>query len=311
MKRSLLVNVIAFFFIFLFLYTGLAKLMEIKQFKEQLVSSPIVGSMAGLVAWALPIGEILLAIVLFIPIWRLKGLYISAILMILFTIYVVGILLIDSNLSCSCGGIVEELTPKQHLLFNTACIILSGVAILVARRQQFTERFRWFTTSGVLGLFLLMGWTLFTAFTRPATVKTGLEGRLLPSFNLLLPDSSTWLNTATIPAGKPLIFIGFSPTCTHCQKETRDIINHIDQLKGTQIYFVTAYPFKEMKMYYRHFKLAKYPNITMGADTKNYFLPYFKAQMIPYIAIYDSKKRLKQAVMGESDINALVKATLE
>ena len=311
MKRSLLVDAVAFFLIFLFLYTGLVKLMEIKQFKEQLVSSPIVGSMAGVIAWALPIGEILLSIVLFIPIWRIKGLYISAALMILFTLYVIGILLIDSNLSCSCGGIVEELTPKQHLLFNTASIILSVLAILIARRQEFTGRFRWVTTSGVLALFLLMGWTLFTAFTRPATVKTGLEGRLLPSFNLLLPDSSTWLNTANIPAGKPLIFIGFSPTCTHCQKETRDIVDHIDRLKGAQIYFVTSYPFQDMKGYYQYFKLAKYPNITMGADAKNDFLRYFNAQMIPYIAIYDSKKRLKQAVMGEFGITPLVKATFE
>lgn len=311
MKPNLLVNIIAFFFILLFLYTGIAKFMEIKQFKEQMIASPLLGSIAGFVAWALPIGEILLSILLFVPVWRLKGLYISAGLMTLFTGYVIGILLIDSHLSCSCGGIVEELTPKQHLVFNTACIILAVVAILVARRQQFTRTFRWLTTSGTLCLFLLMGWTLFTAFTTPATVKTGLEGRLLPSFNLLLPDSSTYLNTTDIPAGKPLIFVGFSPVCVHCQTETRAIIKNIDRFKDARIYFVTTYPFTDMKVYYQYFKLAAYPNITMGADTKDYFFPYFKAHSIPYFAIYDSKKRLKQAIVGEYDINALAKITLE
>jgi hypothetical protein len=311
MKRSPIVNSIAFFFILLFLYTGVAKLMEINQFKEQMSSSPLLGSMAGFISWALPMGEVLLAILLFIPAWRLKGLYLSAGLMTLFTIYVIALLFIDNHLSCSCGGIVEELSPRQHLLFNSACIILSLVGILVARRQQSTTRFRWMTATGTLSLFLLLGWTLFAAFTAPTTVKTGLEGRLLPSFSLLLPDSTTHLNTADIPTGKPLIFIGFSPICTHCQQETREIISHIDELKGTEIYFVTSFPFKDMKIYYEYFKLSKYPNIKIGVDVKDYFFPYFNSPGVPYVVVYDSKKRLKQAMTGRLGINDIIKTAAE
>lgn len=311
MKRRFLVNSIAFFFIVLFLYTGVAKLMEIHLFKEQMTSSPLLGPFAGAIAWALPIGEIILSIILFIPAWRLKGLYLSGILMILFTVYVAALLFMDSHLSCSCGGIIEELSPQQHLLFNTACVVLSIIGVVVARKQEPTIRFKWATATGALVLFLLVGWTLFTAFSMPPTVKTGLEGRLLPSFNILLPDSSTHLNTADIPIGKPLIFIGFSPVCTHCQQETRDIISHIDQFNQAQIYFVTAFPFKDMKVYYKYFKLAKYPNITMGVDIKDYFLPYFKARGVPYTAVFDSKKRLKKVMSDRFDATELAKVVSE
>ncbi len=138
-----------------------------------------------------------------------------------------------------------------------------------------------------------------------------MEGRLLPAFDLLLPDSTTRLNTADIPTGQPVIVIGFSPWCTHCQAETRDIIKHMDQFKNTRIYYVTAYPFDQMKIFYRAFKLARYPNIVMGRDLKNYFLPYFKATGVPYTAVFDSKKRLKVIMSGQADATKLVLAAAE
>ena len=308
MKRSILVDSISFFFVLLFLYTATAKLMDLHSFREELLSSPLLGNFAGFIAWALPILEVLLCIVLLVPDWRLKGLYATFVLMVLFTGYVISILLIDNQLSCSCGGIVENLSPGQHIVFNSACILLSGVAIWVARKQIPTMRFNWLTSSLSLGLFLLLGWTLFSAFTAPAIAKTGKEGRLLPSFDLLLTDSSTYLNTAEIPTGRSFVVIGFSPFCTHCQAETQDIVKHIEQLKNTNIYFVTPFPFNTMKGFYNYYKLNKYPNITMGRDTNNAFMKYFSSTSVPYTTIYDPRKRLKQVFNGEANAARLMKA---
>lgn len=285
--------------------------MEIKLFKEQMTSSPLLGSAADFIAWALPIVEILVVILLFIPATRLKGLYISGILMALFTVYVAVILLMDNHLSCSCGGIIEDLSPRQHLIFNCTCITLSLVGILVARKRQPTVQFNWLATTGTLFLFGLVGWTLFSAFSAPPTMKTGMEGRLLPSFDILLPDSTTHLNTADIPAGKPLVLIIFSPYCTHCQQETKNIIGHIDKFSKAQLYFVTPFSYGEMKMYYNFFKLSKYSNVIMGTDLKGSFLPYFKAPGVPYTVVFDSKKRLKQVMSDRFDINELAKAVAE
>jgi thiol-disulfide isomerase/thioredoxin len=271
MKKAVLVDIISYFFILLFLYTGVAKLVEVHLFKEQLVSSPFLGSVAGLITWALPIGELLLAIGLFITPFRLKALYATLALMSLFTVYVIVIFFMDNHLSCSCGGIIEELSPKEHMLFNSACVILAMIAIAMEKRREPSKGFRWMTSTSSLGLFLLVGWTLFTAFSVPPTPKTGTEGRLLPSFDLLLADSVPHLNTANIPTGQPFIVIGFSPWCIHCQAETRNIIKHIQQFKNTHIYYVTDYPFSDMKTFYTYFKLARYPNITMGRDAKGFF----------------------------------------
>jgi uncharacterized membrane protein YphA (DoxX/SURF4 family)/thiol-disulfide isomerase/thioredoxin len=313
MKKSLFINIITYFFICLFLYTGVSKLIDIPLFKEQLTSSPFTGPMAGIFAWALPIIEILLAIALFIPKFQFKALYATLILMTCFTIYVIALLFIDSQLSCSCGGIIEELSPKQHVLFNSTCVILSVVAIVLARgqKQRPTTRIKWLTGTSVIGLFAVIGWILFAAFTAPATPKTGMEGRLLPDFDLLLPDSVTHFNTANIPTGKPFVVIGFDPFCAHCQAETQDIIKNIQRLKNVSIYYVTPYPLWEIKAFYQHFKLERYPNITIGRDYRDVFFREFRSTVVPYTAVFDSRRRLKQVFAHQTDAKSLATATSE
>lgn len=311
MKRSPLIISIAYFSVLLFLYTGVVKLMDIHLFREQLISSPLVGPIAGFISWALPIGEIIIAILLFIPRFRLTGLYLSAILMILFTFYVVALMLIDNHLSCSCGGIIEDLSLKQHLLFNSACVILSVVGIAVARKQKPTPQFKWVTASGAAVLFLVAGLVLFTAFTTPPTIKTGMEGRLLPSFELLLPDSTTNLSTKDIPTGRTTIFIGFSPVCIHCQQLIFDIIDHIDSFRSVKIYLVTAYPFDGMKSFYKNIKLARFPDMIMAWDKEDVFLSYFKATGVPYTIVLDEQKRVKQVMSTRFDASQLAKIARE
>ena len=311
MKKNILVDIITYFFILLFVYTGAAKLSEVHLFREQMLSSPFLGPLAGIFTWALPIGELLLAIALFIPRFRLKALYATLILMSLFTIYVVAIFFLDNHLSCSCGGIIEELTPKQHIFFNSACVILSTLAIALDRRSQPSSRFRWIAGSSTIVLLVLVGWALFTAFTAPATIKTGLEGRQIPAVGLLLVDSTTRLNTADIPSGQPLIVIGFDPWCVHCQAMTRDIIKNIDQFKNIRIYYITTRPFDQMKIFYKAFRLTRFPNIVMGRDTADKFLNYFKAAGVPYTVIFDSKKRVKLVMNGEANAMRLAQLAAE
>lgn len=313
MKKSVFLDIITYFFVLLFVYTGAAKLADIHTVREQLLSTPLLGSplFASIATWALPIGEILLAIALIIPKLQLKALYVTLGLMTAFTIYVVVLLFVDSHITCSCGGIIEQLSPKQHVLFNAACVILSGIAIAIYRRQPPDRRFRLITGTSSLLLFTIVGWTLFTAFTAPAKITTGMEGRLLPAFDLLLPDSTTHFNTADIPAGRPFIVIGFSPFCTHCQAETRNIIKNMQLVKNIPIYYVTGDPFGQMNLFYKVFKLSQYPNIVMGWDEKFYFLRYFKAKGIPYTAIFDSKKRLKQVFQGEAKADTLARLAAE
>jgi uncharacterized membrane protein YphA (DoxX/SURF4 family) len=138
MKRNTLIEIIAWLFVILFLYTGISKLMEYAVFKEQLSTSPIIGQIASIVAWGLPLIEFIVSLLLFFPRYRLKGLYAALVLMVLFTCYVIAILTFSDKLPCSCGGVLEQLSWQGHLIFNSAFIALAIIAIILNRRTRQT-----------------------------------------------------------------------------------------------------------------------------------------------------------------------------
>lgn len=134
LTKRLAVDIIALLFVILFLYTGIAKLMEFDVFQEQLMDSPILSFAAPVVAWSLPITEFIVSIFLFIPKYRLKGLYAALIMMILFTGYVGLLLAFAPELPCSCGGIMEALSWQAHLVVNIALIGLALTGIILAQK---------------------------------------------------------------------------------------------------------------------------------------------------------------------------------
>lgn len=136
MKRTTIIEIIIFLYAILFLYTGISKLMDFSIFKEQLADSPLLAPIAKPVAWGLPLLEFAITLLLIIPKCRLKGLHGALILMIGFTAYVTGLLLFNDKLPCSCGGIIQQLSWPQHLIFNSIFIVLAAAGIVLQKRLK-------------------------------------------------------------------------------------------------------------------------------------------------------------------------------
>lgn len=134
LKKETIVEIIAFLFVILFLYTGISKLMEYSVFKEQIAESPVLKPFASFIAWSLPLLEFVVSLLLIIPRWRLKGLYASLVLMILFTLYIIGVMTFFKDLPCSCGGIISLLSWPAHLVFNSAFIILAFIGVSLEKK---------------------------------------------------------------------------------------------------------------------------------------------------------------------------------
>ena len=140
MKRELIIQSIACLFIILFVYTGLSKLIDYESFKVALHKSPVFRTTADQVAWFIPSVELVIAIMLAIPRWRLKGLFASLILMLGFTGYIIYILGFSSEIPCTCGGVIQEMSWRQHLAFNSFFVLLALIGIMLERRMKRPER---------------------------------------------------------------------------------------------------------------------------------------------------------------------------
>lgn len=113
-------------------YSGAVKLLEYNVFSAQLQSSPLFKGVGSIVAVTLPCVEILTAALLLWPKTKLTGLYASAALLSLFTLYISCLFIFFStNIPCSCSGIIEHLGWKGHLSFNLIALILTIIAIMI------------------------------------------------------------------------------------------------------------------------------------------------------------------------------------
>ena len=134
MKRSIIAEIIIILFMILFIYTGISKWMDYTVFKEQIAESPALAPFASILAWILPLTEFIVSILLMIPGQRLKGLYASLTLMIIFTVYVIVLTTSNDQLPCSCGGVLAELSWPQHIIFNIVFIVLAIIGILLEKK---------------------------------------------------------------------------------------------------------------------------------------------------------------------------------
>lgn len=136
-------------------------------------------------------------------------------------------------------------------------------------------------------------------YSKAIPEKTGQEGNLLPSFNVQLIDSTTYINTGNIETGKPVALFYFSPECPHCRSQMEEIIEDMDRLKSIQFYLLTSYSVSDMKHFSSEYRLSSYPNIIVGKDTANFLLKYFAMPGVPYMAIYGKDKKLHKAFVGK------------
>jgi hypothetical protein len=135
MSKKQLLDIICALLIFLFVYTGISKLLDYHTFRRQLGQSPFITFYAPLLAWALPLGELVIAGLLSFNRTRLTGLYLSFFLLCLFTFYLVAMLQLSYYIPCSCGGVLQALSWQSHIILNIAFILLTTAGTLLEPKQ--------------------------------------------------------------------------------------------------------------------------------------------------------------------------------
>jgi thiol-disulfide isomerase/thioredoxin len=148
-------------------------------------------------------------------------------------------------------------------------------------------------------------------YKKPQIIKTGQEGNLMPTIDLIAFDSLTHFITTNSDPGKPTILFAFQPGCPYCRAQTRAMTSNIKQLKDVNIYMLCMGDYPSFKKYVEKYELNKYPNIKAGIDYKMTFADYYNVATVPYIAIYDKNKKLKQVLQGKNYVSTLKDIALQ
>jgi len=153
--KSNVIYFISLLYILLFTYAAVSKILDFENFQVQLGQSPLLSAYADYVAFAVPALELLICCLLLVSRCRVIGLYSAYGLMVMFTAYIYIILNYSSFIPCSCGGILEDLSWNQHMLFNIAFIILSVIAILLSEPGLKTIKYILIGCGGLMSIGLI------------------------------------------------------------------------------------------------------------------------------------------------------------
>lgn len=131
MKRAITIDFICYAIILLFVYAAFSKLFMYNTYVFDLGRQPLLVPYVKYLALTIPLSELVISALLLVPSTRRLGLFGALILMILFTGYV-SLVVFNSkghDLPCTCGGLIRELSWRQHFFFNIFYTLLAGAGL--------------------------------------------------------------------------------------------------------------------------------------------------------------------------------------
>ncbi len=136
--RKKIQEFIRYAFIILLFYAAVTKLIEYPQFYNDLLNSPVFGNrqVAVIVSWIVPLVELIIAGLLITSSYRKLGLYLASGIILIFTIYIIWVLEFSENIPCSCGGVINNLSWQEHLIFNGCFLLLGLLGIYLQVKNQ-------------------------------------------------------------------------------------------------------------------------------------------------------------------------------
>ncbi|WP_349680557.1 MauE/DoxX family redox-associated membrane protein [Flavobacterium sp. UBA7680] len=130
MKNKILL-ILRLSLILLFSYTTFHKLIDLHIFRQTLMKSTLIEEyQINFLLYFIPVIEIV-TIFFLISDKYITGFYMSLLLMLTFTMYLIVLNNFSFYKGCSCGGIFNEMSYFQHIVVNLFFIVISLVSILM------------------------------------------------------------------------------------------------------------------------------------------------------------------------------------
>jgi putative oxidoreductase len=156
MKKNLVLETILALIIFLFLYSSLNKLMDMRTFARDMGHQPFPKWSKPYLIWIVPLSELTISLLLLADTLpslirkqpgehtrkilrrgRIIALWGTSILMCIFTIYTTAaVLQLFEDIPCSCGGVIRNLSWPQHLALNLFYMAISLYGLSICKKLR-------------------------------------------------------------------------------------------------------------------------------------------------------------------------------
>lgn len=160
----------------------------------------------------------------------------------------------------------------------------------------------------ILCLGLLCG---AAGMAQPKLTTTVKTQQTIPAVQLVSWNKQPFFSNKVQSAGKTLVLVYFSPTCSHCLEFTENLTGKLKQFKNVQFLFVSAYSVEEIKTFAITRGLTKMPNFTVGQDPEFKLGGFYELKEIPSIFVYGKNGKLKKSFDSKVKMEDLIASANE
>ena len=136
------------------------------------------------------------------------------------------------------------------------------------------------------------------------TPKTAPATNEYPNMNLIFPDGS--MRSARDLPVKSILVIYF-PDCDHCQREAREISNHLKAFKNYHVWFISVASFPDIQKFAIEYKLIGYDYVHFVRTEAKDIVNNYGGISTPSVYIYSKERKLVKAINGETKIDEILK----
>jgi hypothetical protein len=150
----------------------------------------------------------------------------------------------------------------------------------------------------------ILTWLLFSLIL---DIKAEDKNLLFPTFKLLKMDSSTYLTNQDIASNKNTIFINFSPTCDHCERTIKSILDNITKFSETQFILTSFESFSSIRKFYFDYSLHTYSSVYIVQETDYSLTKQIQYSSFPCLILFDKQQKFIKKIDEESNAKTLLK----
>jgi len=150
----------------------------------------------------------------------------------------------------------------------------------------------------------ILTWLLFSLIL---DIKAEDKNLLFPTFKLLKMDSSTYLTNQDIADNKNTIFINFSPTCDHCERTIKSILDNITKFSETQFILTSFESFSSIRKFYFDYSLHTYSSVYIVQESDYSLTKQIQYSSFPCLIIFDKQQKFIKKIDEESNAKTLLK----
>ncbi len=139
---------------------------------------------------------------------------------------------------------------------------------------------------------------IITSFTLSAQQK-------VPAFRMSLSNGKLF-HASSLPQGKPIIVIYFSPECDHCHVLMKEWFKQAGNFRKASVAMITFLPLNSVALFEKEYNTKQHSNIITGTEGTTFFVRnYYKVLDLPFVALHDKNGNLVSTYSKDIPLNTL------